>query len=532
MPMLQSSIHIFQRVARRCTNPRFSNLFSDGSMIYVTDTAVALRSSAFNLPDVIPDSPAIDTLIRAFDKYSNTTNLRLAALGPKAKCPGEYPIISENLRAYDRYSQNQGEKAAYYPAGDCMVNASLLADVLAAIPDACVYSVPGDPLKPLFFRGEYAEGLLFPVSLPMRGILHALRLLADYQRESGEQGADPSRPFMTIPLDKIKEQAEAEERRQQEAQCQQEEAAAAYEAEKAREHAEALADLRRKLQSCRDAEIAVDGELLAELMETCGVSVPGRVKGWIRQKLRSVTISTEGHMCAYRFAHARKGERGSDAVYTYVDMLLGKLASADASDVPAAPADLPGPCPEQKGAESGIRSENLAPVSAAVCPAMHDLLALSAGTLSTLARQKNLPNSEKYSVLEAFHERIVQAAQTLDVSQFENWQQLFEAAYSAAFSAPAPELNVPPYEKQSPNVETACHMVYCTGPNPLGEQKTMDFPSLAACREWIAAHRFADLAHSCGYTVYAGSHDHVLRDGDGFPVALLTASRAAAIDTG
>ena len=525
MSMLQSSIQNFQRVAHRCTDSRFSNLLSAGPMVYASDRFMVLRSSAFTLPGIVSGTSAVDVLTRVFDDVSSR-DLHFAASAPKADYHCGKPIISEKLHAYVRFAKNQGEKAAYYPVGDCMVNASLLADVLTAIPDACVYAVPGDPFKPLFFRGEYAEGLLCPVRRPMSSILHSLQLLADYQRESGEQGADPSRPFMTIPLDKIKEQAEAEEQRQQE------EAAAAYEAEKAREHAEALADLRRKLQSCRDAEIAVDGELLAELMETCGVSVPGRVKGWIRQKLRSVTISTEGHMCAYRFAHARKGERGSDAVYTYVDMLLGKLASADASDVPAAPADLPGPCPEQKGAESGIRSENLAPVSAAVCPAMHDLLTLSAGTLSTLARQKNLPNSEKYSVLEAFHEKIVQAAQTLDVSQFENWQQLFEAAYSAAFSAPAPEFNVPPSEKQSPNVETACHMVYCTGPNPLGEQKTMDFPSLAACREWIAAHRSADLAHSCGYTVYAGSHDHVLRDGDGFPVALLTASRAAAIDSG
>lgn len=203
--------------------------------------------------------------------------------------------------------------------------------------------------------------------------------------------------------------------------------------------------------------------------------------------------------------------------------------SADASDVPAAPADRPGPCPEQKGEESGIRSENLAPVSAAVCQAMHDLLALSAGTLSTLARQKNLPNSEKYSVLEAFHEKILQAAQTLDVSQYANWQQLFEAAYSVAFPAPAPEQKAPQTEKQLQTVGSVCHMVYCTGPNPLGEQKTMDFPSLAECREWIAAHRSADLARSCGYTVYAGSHDYVLRDGDGFPVVLLTYSRAAPV---
>lgn len=541
MPMLQSSIHIFQRVARRCTNPYFSCLLAEGPMVYATDTAIALRSSAFTLPGVIQDSPSVDTIIRAFDKYANVAGLRLAAIGPKAKCPGEYPTISEKLHAYVRFAKNQGEKSAFYPVGDCMVNASLLADVLTAIPDACVYAVPGDPFKPLFFRGEYAEGLLFPVRLPMRDILHSLQLLADYQRESGEQGADPSRPFMTISLDKIAEQAAEETRRQQEQereeyirQCQAEETAQREQAEKekaekAREHAETLADLRRKLQSCRDAEIAVDGEVLAELMETCGVSVPGRVKGWIRQKLRSVTISDEGHMCAYRFARARKGERGSDAVYTYVDRLLDNLASADTSDVPAAPADLPGPCPEQKGAESGIRSENLAPVSAAVCPAMHDLLALSAGTLSTLARQKNLPDSEKYSALEVFHEKIVRAALTLDVSQYANWQQLFEAAYSVAFPAPAPEQKAPQTEKQLQTVGSVCHMVYCTGPNPLGEQKTMDFPSLAECREWIAAHRSADLARSCGYTVYAGSHDYVLRDGDGFPVVLLTYSRAAPV---
>ena len=88
MPMLQSSIHIFQRVARRCTDTHFSNLFSVGPMIYATDRFIALRSSAFNLPDVIQDSPWVDTLIRAFDKYANVAGLHLAALGPKAKCPG------------------------------------------------------------------------------------------------------------------------------------------------------------------------------------------------------------------------------------------------------------------------------------------------------------------------------------------------------------------------------------------------------------------------------------------------------------
>lgn len=645
MPMLQSSIHIFQRVARRCKDPRFSCLLSAGPMIYATDTAVALRSSALTLPDVIHDSPAIDTLARLFDQHSSAAGLRLAALGPKAKCPGEYPIISENLRAYCRYSKNQGAKAAFYPVGDCMVNASLLADVLTAIPDACVYAVPGDPFKPLFFRGEYAEGLLFPVRLPMRGILHSLQLLADYQRGSGEQGADPSHPFMTIPLDKIYEQAEAEERRQQEAQRQQEQEREARmrqsQAEEAAEREQAEKEKAEKRESTRkillsDGEnMPVDGAALCELAAEMGVSIPLRTKGFILQKLATISIAN-GQFKRYTFRAKKKGAQGSDACFKYIQALIdalkmqpieeksenspennvpelekrpaaledsaakesnsrihnismekfceqfqkeynflydcrgyvagydeavsafdrfqadhadfvrefsqyrGDVVSSDREaaafmfaldvlDDPDGTPSHPEQSAENNDAESGVRSANPAPISAAVCPAMHDLLALSAGTLSTLARQKNLPDSEKYSALEVFHEKIVRAALTLDVSQYENWQQLFEAAYSVAFPAPAPEQKVPQTEKQLQTVGSVCHMVYCTGPNPLGEQKTMDFPSLAECREWIAAHRSADLARSCGYTVYAGSHDYVLRDGDGFPVVLLTYSRAAPV---
>lgn len=333
MPMLQSSIHVFPRVARRCTDAHFSNLFSDGSMIYVTDTAVALRSSAFTLPDVIQDSPAIDTLIRAFDKYASAAGLRLAALGPKAKCPGEYPTISENLRAYGRYSKNQGEKAAFYPIGDCMVNASLLADVLAAIPDACVYAVPGDPFKPLFFRGEYAEGLLFPVRLPMRDILHSLQLLADYQHGFGEQGTDPSHPFMTIPLDKIYEQAEAEERRQQEARRQQEQEREARmrqsQAEEAAQREQAEKEKAEKRESTRktllsDGEnMPVDGAVLCELAAEMGVSIPLRTKGFILQKLATITIA-DRQFNRYTF-RGKKGAQGSDACFKYIQALIDAL---------------------------------------------------------------------------------------------------------------------------------------------------------------------------------------------------------------
>lgn len=334
MPMLQSSIHIFPRVAHRCTDSHFSNLFSDGSMIYVTDTAVALRSSAFTLPDVIPDSPAVDTLIRAFDKYANIAGRRLAALGPKAKCPGEYPTISENLRAYCRYSIDQGEKAAWYPVGDCMVNASLLADVLAAIPDACVYAVPGDPFKPLFFRGAYAEGLLFPLRAMPQDIIRHLQRLADYQRESGEQGADPFRPFMTIPLDKIKEQAEAEERCQQEAQRQQEQEREAYirqrQAEEAAQREQAEKEKAEKRESTRKTMLSdgenmpVNGAALCELAAEMGIAIPLRTKGFILQKLATISIS-DGQFKRYTFRAKKKGAQGSDACFKYIQALIDAL---------------------------------------------------------------------------------------------------------------------------------------------------------------------------------------------------------------
>ena len=334
MPMLQSSIHVFQRVAHRCKDSRYSCLFSAGPMVYATDTAVALRSSAFTLPDVIQDSPAIDTLARLFDQHSSAAGLRLAALGPKAKCPGEYPTISENLRAYGRYSKKQGANAAFYPVGDCMVNASLLADVLAAIPDACVYAVPGDPFKPLFFRGEYAEGLLFPVRLPMRDILHSLQLLADYQRGSGEHGANPSRPFMTIPLEKIKEQAEAENQRQQEARRQQEQEREAYirqrQAEEAAQREQAEKEKAEKRENARkillsDGEnMPVDGAALCELATKMDISIPLRTKGFILQKLATITIAN-GQFKRYTFRAKKKGAQGSDACFKYIQALIDAL---------------------------------------------------------------------------------------------------------------------------------------------------------------------------------------------------------------
>ena len=333
MPMLQSSIHIFQRVAHRCTDSRFSNLLSAGPMVYASDRFMVLRSSAFTLPDVVSGTPAVDALTHVFDDVSSR-DLHFAASAPKADYHCGKPIISEKLHAYVRFAKNQGEKAAYYPVGDCMVNASLLADVLTAIPDACVYAVPGDPFKPLFFRGEYAEGILLPMRLSMERIGRYLQILADYQRESGERGADHSHPFMTIPLDKIYEQAEAEDKRQHEAQRQQKQAREEYirqcQPEDAAEREQAEKEKAEKRESTRktllsDGEnMPVDGAAICELAAEMGVSIPLRTKGFILQKLATITIA-DGQFKRYTFRAKKKGAQGSDACCKYIQALIDAL---------------------------------------------------------------------------------------------------------------------------------------------------------------------------------------------------------------
>lgn len=333
MPMLQSSIHIFQRVARRCKDTRYSFLLSVGPMVYATDGAIALRSNTFTLPSIVSGTPAVDALTHVFDDVSSR-DLHFAASAPKANYHYGKPIIAEKLHAYVRFAKNQGDKVAFYPVGDCMVNASLLADVLAAIPDACVYTVPGDPLKPLFFRGEYAEGLLFPIRATPQGIIHHLQLLANYQRESGEQGADPFRPFMTIPLEKIKEQAEVENQRQQEAKRQQEQEREARmrqsQAEEAAEREQAEKEKAEKRETTRKTLLSegenmpVDGATLCELAAEMGVSIPLRTKGFILQKLATISIA-DGQFKRYTFRAKKKGAQGSDACFKYIQALIDAL---------------------------------------------------------------------------------------------------------------------------------------------------------------------------------------------------------------
>lgn len=333
MPMLHSSINVFQRLAHRSKDSRFSCLLSIGSTIYATDGVVALRSDAFTLPGAVSGTPAVDALAHVFDEVSSR-DLHFAASAPKADYHGGKPIIAEKLRAYVRYSKNQGEKSAFYPVGDCMVDASLLADVLAAIPDACIYAVPGDPYKPLFFRGAYAEGILLPMRISMERIGRYLQILADYQRESGEQGANPCRPFLTISLDKIAEQAAEETRRQQEARRQLEQEREEYirqrQAEEAAQQEQAEKEMAEKRETTRkvllsDGEnMPVNGASICEFAAEMGISIPLRTKGFILQKLSTVSIA-EGQFKRYTFRAKKKGAQGSDACFKYIQALIDAL---------------------------------------------------------------------------------------------------------------------------------------------------------------------------------------------------------------
>ena len=128
---------------------------------------------------------------------------------PKAKYHGEgRPIISENLRAYVRFTKKLGRKIALYPLGNTLVDAALLADALNIVPDAQVIVSPAclmNPLKPVFLTGAFAEVFLLPVRFKPEDVARLLEPLAAYQAETGEYGANTENPFYSRQVLKNKE---------------------------------------------------------------------------------------------------------------------------------------------------------------------------------------------------------------------------------------------------------------------------------------------------------------------------------------
>ncbi len=61
--------------------------------------------------------------------------------------------------------------------------------------------------------------------------------------------------------------------------------------------------------------------------------------------------------------------------------------------------------------------------------ALQALVGLSAGTVSTLMRERGMPDSDKYDAISVFHARIVSAALDIDSDQYErDWCSLYRDA--------------------------------------------------------------------------------------------------------
>lgn len=119
------------------------------------------------------------------------------------------------------------------------------------------------------------------------------------QREHARQQAQEAR-----------EQARLEQEKQEEQQRQQ-------------EHARALAGCRATLLSEGD-RMPVDGALLCELAASLGVSVSLKLKGWVMNKLATVTIE-DGRMVMYQYNRQKKTEKGSTAFWPFMHAVLEAL---------------------------------------------------------------------------------------------------------------------------------------------------------------------------------------------------------------
>lgn len=250
------------------------------------------------------------------------------------------------------------------------------------------------------------------------------------QRERARQQAQEAR-----------EQARIEQEKQEEQQRQQ-------------EHAQALADCRATLLSEGD-RMPVDGALLCELAASLGVPVSLKLKGWIMNKLSAVSIEN-GHMVMYSYQRCKKTEKGSTAFWPFMHAVLEALhqqeqqqeqpeqsAQEEAPKEAASAEELAHLFAQTNTPKLENQPENLenspeADASACIpSDALQRLAGLSSGTLSTLMRQKGQPDDDKYKAIEAFHQRILFVAQSLAPVEDETWMQLFERAYSVAYTPAA-----------------------------------------------------------------------------------------------
>lgn len=90
-----------------------------------------------------------------------------------------------------------------------------------------------------------------------------------------------------------------------------------------KEHEEALEALREALR--KDGErIRADFTLLPEVAAGLGINIPIRTQGWIKKKLKAVTIQ-DGKMMTYYISKFNKRENGSQSFWAYMEQVLDAL---------------------------------------------------------------------------------------------------------------------------------------------------------------------------------------------------------------
>ena len=213
MGMTVKSIAAFYNLPKRASRPDINHVMVGPLGVrYASDGYLCARTSAFPIAVEEYAQPSdvnmTQFLKSQFDPFEKGDGIIVAST-PKVKYHGEgRPIISENLRAYVRFTKKLGRKIALYPLGNTLVNAALLADALDIVPDAQVIVSPAylmNPLRPVLLTGACAEVALMPVFFSLYKVAKMLVPLAAYQAETGEYGANVENPFYSVRVPKNKE---------------------------------------------------------------------------------------------------------------------------------------------------------------------------------------------------------------------------------------------------------------------------------------------------------------------------------------
>lgn len=153
-------------------------------------------------------------------------------------------------------------------------------------------------------------------------IFNTEMLLAEKLVESGKAGGFEDMPekMQAWKIEYLRKREEEDSARREA-----EEAARREEERREAEARERKIDALETALKAGGERIKADYTLLPELAKRHNVNIPIKVQGWIKAKLRTVTIK-DGTMTGYSWERTGKRDNGSESVFKYVDMLLAALA--------------------------------------------------------------------------------------------------------------------------------------------------------------------------------------------------------------